>query len=117
MPNGRSGGFPIATVELKRLVRETADSESFGTLMSFTDPSKPRNESVKATEILRLVSECTQESVAIEEQDQTSYIIHLSNDPVVWVLVGPNSPAFDGLKQYHDHWEREHPDWDGWLGF
>jgi len=68
-------------------------------------------------EVLRLVEECPQERVAVEEQDHSSYIIHLSNEPVVWVCVQPDSPIFAGLKQRHGQWEIEHPNWDGWIGF
>jgi hypothetical protein len=117
MPNGRSGGFPIDTADLKRLVSEVADTTSIGMLASPDGSSSPRLRPTVGAEVLRLVEECLQERVAVEEQDHSSYIIHLSNEPVVWVLVKPDSPIFAGLKQRHGQWEIEHPKWDGWIAF
>jgi hypothetical protein len=117
MPNGRSGGFPIDTTALKQLVSEVADTASIGMLASAGGSPSPGLRSTVAAEVLRLVEECPHGRVAVEEQDHSSYIIHLSNEPVVWVWVQPDSPIFTGLKQRHGQWEIEHPNWDGWIGF
>ena len=117
MPNGRSGGFPIDTADLKRLVSEVADTASIGKLASRGGSSSPRLRPTVGAEVLRLVGECPHKRVAVEEQDHSSYIIHLGKEPVVWILVQPDSPIFAGLKQRHGQWEIEHPQWDGWVGF
>jgi hypothetical protein len=117
MPNGRSGGFPIETADLRRLLSEVADTASIGKLASEGGSPRPELRPVVRAEVLRLVEECRQQHVAVEEQDHSSYIIHLSNEPVVWVLVNPDSPMFAGLKQRHGQWKIEHPNWGGWMGF
>ena len=109
MPNGRSGGFPIDTGDLKRLVSEVADTAFLGMLASDGSSSSPRLRPTVGAEVLRLVEACSHARVAVEEQDHSSYLIHLSNEPVVWVLVRPDSPIFAGLKQRHGQWEIEHP--------
>jgi hypothetical protein len=117
MPNGRSGGFPINTADLKRLVSEVSDTAVVGMLTSTGGSSTPRLRPAVGAEVLRLVEECPHERVAVEEQDHSSYVIHLSNEPMVWVLVQPDSPIFGGLKQRHGQWATEHPNWGGWIGF
>jgi hypothetical protein len=117
MPNGRSGGFPIDAADLKRLVSEVADAASIGMLASAGGSASPGLRPIGGAQVLRLVEECRHDRVAVEEQDHSSYIIHLSNEPPVWIFVQPDSPMFGGLKQRHGQWKIEHPDWDGWIGF
>jgi len=117
MPNGRSGGFPIDTADLKRLVSEVADSVSIGMLASTGGSSSPLLRPITGAEVLRLVEECSHRRVAVEEQDHWSYVVHLSNEPVIWIVVPPDSPLFVALKQRHGEWQMEHPDWHGWIGF
>ena len=116
MPNGRSGGFPIDTADLKRLVSEVAGAASIGMLTAGS--ASPALRPAVGAEVLRLVEECPHERLAVEEQDHSSYIIHLSNEhPLVWVWVSSDSPIFAALRQRHGQWEGAHPNWDGWIGF
>lgn len=116
MPNGRSGGFPIEAVDLVRLIGGFSPGEPIGKLLD--DSSSTKLRTADATEITRLVEKCALERLAVEEQDHTFYVIHISNEaPLVWVLVDSESPIFDELKQRHARWNVEHPNWTGWLGF
>jgi hypothetical protein len=64
------------------------------------------------------VDECPNARIAVEEQDHKAYIIHLSNEPeIIWLVVGPEASIFLELRQRHERWATEHPDWDGWTGF
>jgi hypothetical protein len=113
MPNGRSGGFVIETADLKQLVTAVSDSAVVGQL---TTGLQPR--AASAAEIARCIEECPHDRVAVEEQDNTFYIIHFSNDPdIIWVSVNSKSPIFVELRLRHARWKAEHPGWNGWIGF
>ena len=43
----------------------------------------------------------------------SSYIIHLSNEPPVWIFVQSESPMFPGLKERHGQWKIEQ--WVDWI--
>jgi hypothetical protein len=116
MPNGRSGGFPIETGTLKDVVGAASDAAPVGLI--FDASSGPRFRPVGRSEVLRLIEDCPSARVAVEEQDHSSYIIHLRDEPSLgWVSVSPESPIFSELRQFHDQWKIEHPDWNGWIGF
>ena len=112
MPNGRSGGFVIATADLKELVSAVPDTAIVGRL---TTGSRPRTAS--AAEISRCIEEYPLDRITVEEQDNAFYIIHIRNEPVVWVVVHSESPMFAQLRQRHTQWMVEHPGWNGWIGF
>ena len=113
MPNGRSGGFIIEKADLKSLVKTYSDATVIATLLEQSKPLRHAH----ALETARLVDECLHDHIAVEEQDHTAYVIHLSNAPVVWLLVGPEAPLFPDLRQRHQRWATEHPDWKGWFAF
>jgi hypothetical protein len=75
MPNGRSGGFVIETVDLRELVKAVSDTTVVG--QAFVNSLPPRL--VSSSEVSRLVEECRHDRIAVEEQDNAAYVIHLSN--------------------------------------
>jgi hypothetical protein len=114
VPNGRSGGFVIETSDLRQLVAAVAADTEVGLLA--THLLRPR--AASATEIAPYIQECPHDRVAVEEQDNKFYIIHLSNDPdIVWVVVHSASPIHAELRLRHAKWMSEHPGWPGWIAF
>jgi hypothetical protein len=95
MPNGHTGGFEIDTAELKRLIMSTPEADA--SLFTGGSPVTP----VTATEVGGLLAQCQQDRVYVEEQDHTHYIIHISDEPVVWIMVGPNSALHPPLLARH----------------
>ena len=113
MPNGRSGGFIIETADLKELVTAVSDTAVVGKLTTGL-----RLRTASAAEISRCIEECPLDRIAIEEQDNTFYIIHIRNEPdIIWVSVNSESPIFAQLRQRHTRWMAEHPGWNEWIGF
>jgi hypothetical protein len=55
--------------------------------------------------------------VAVEEQDHAWYVIHVSNEPILWIAVGKDSPLLGRLREYHEQFRKEHPNWNGWIAF
>ncbi len=114
MPNGRSGGFVIKTADLKELVRTISDTTVVGKMAVLTPPIREAN----AAEVIRFVEECPHDRVAVEEQDNKFYILHLSNEPkLLWLVIGSESPIFLELQRRHVQWKTEHPGWKGWVAF
>jgi hypothetical protein len=108
MPNGHSGGFFIDTAELQRLFRAVPGTAPIGKLAGGS--SGPRLRIVHASEAMHLVAESRHERVAVEEQDHSFYIIHISDEPtLLWISVTSDSPIFGGLAQQHAQWKFEHP--------
>jgi hypothetical protein len=112
MPNGRSGGFPLEKADLVRWIAGIPPTVEIGRV---TPGERPRSAAV--AEVAALLESCPHDRIAAEEQDHAFYIIHLSNQPVVWVIVDSESPLFQNIRQRHLHWKTEHPDWDGWIAF
>jgi hypothetical protein len=113
MPNGRSGGFLLETADLKHVILNTSQVEVVAHVASGSTRPRPST----AAELVSLVNECQHERVAVEEQDGAAYIIHVSNDPILWILVGSDSPMLAALRERHSQWKTEHPDWKGWIAF
>jgi hypothetical protein len=113
MPNGRSGGFLLDKAELKRLIATTAQTAVVGHVLG----GSPRPTQSSGAELTALVEQCQLEHVAIEEQDGEDYIIRLSNDPILWIVVGSESPMLAALHECHSRWKTKHPDWKGWIAF
>src|SRR6516162_4633969 len=114
MPNGRSGGFIIRKADLRELmISVVPDSAILGKIFDHSPRSRP----VNVSEATRFVEQCPHNRVAVEEQDHTAYIIHLSNEQpnFVWIAIGPESPIFPEIVQRHIQWNNEHPDWNGWM--
>lgn len=114
MPNGRSGGFVIEKADLQQLVKALPDAAVVGKIRAQSSSLRPAD----ALEIARLVGECPNDRITVEEQDHMFYIIHLSNKAgIVWVMVGSETPLFPVLRQRHARWATEHPGWKGWIAF
>ncbi len=114
MPNGRSGGFVIGKADLKNLVKTFPDDTVLARV--FEGSAQPRL--ANALETTRFVDECPNDRIAVEEQHQSSYIIHLRNEPeIIWLAVFSDEPLFLELHKRHQQWMTEHPDWKGWIGF
>ena len=118
MPNGRSGGFVIETADLRRLLEALTGNEVVGHLLTGSKPHRPRRQAARVDEITRVIENCPHSRIAVEEQDYTFYIVHVSNEPeLVWVLISSESALFTELRRRHAEWVAEHPGWDGWIGF
>ena len=115
MPNGRTGGFIIELGDLKELVNSASEATVVGHILNQSQSMRPQP--AATAEALRFVNECKYERVAVEEQHRDSYIIHLSREPLIWLIVGPEHPLFEGLRQRHVQWMTGHPGWKGWFGF
>jgi hypothetical protein len=113
MPNGRSGGFLLDTADLKHVILSTSQAEVVAHVVR--GPTRPTPST--AAELVPLVDECQHERVAVEEQDGAAYLIHVSNDPILWILVKSDSPMLAALRAHHSQWKTEHPDWKGWIAF
>jgi hypothetical protein len=114
MPNGRSGGFVVERADLKQLIKALPDATVVGKIRAYSSALRPAD----ALEIARLVDECPNDRIPVEEQDHKFYIIHLSDKGErIWVMVGPETPLFLELRQRHARWATEHPEWKGWIAF
>jgi hypothetical protein len=113
MPNGRSGGFPLQTADLKQLI---ADSPQVGSIALIVDGAPPFRLAT-ASELAPWVAGVNHDHVAVEEQHGTSYIIHLSNEPIRWICVEPDSPLLVPLHQHHARWKAANPGWNDWIAF
>jgi hypothetical protein len=77
-----------------------------------------RPRAATAAEVSRCIEKCPFDRVAVEEQDSSFYIIHISNEPeIIWFSVNSQSPIFEQLRQRHSRWMTEHPGWNGWVVF
>jgi hypothetical protein len=121
MPNGRCGGFIIETADLKRLVQALSNDAVVGRVST-----GGRLQATRAVEMVRLIEECPDIRVNVEDQDHELYLIHLIDDyehrsddelKIVWVGVPSESPIFLDLRRRHEQWMAEHPGWDGWMAF
>jgi hypothetical protein len=115
MPNGRTGGFIIDLDDLKQVVKSASETTVVGHILNQSQSSRPRP--TVAAEAARFVDECKCQLIAVEEQHRNSYIIHLSREPLIWLVVGPEHPLFAVLRQRHGQWMTKHPGWKGWFGF
>lgn len=114
MPNGRSGGFLVEKADLRLLVEALPGATIVAKVIAHSSSAR----TVDASEIARLVDECSNDRIAVEEQDHKFYIIHLSNEPkLLWVMVGSETPLFPELRRRHAQWTTEHPEWKGWIAF
>src|SRR6266496_6298641 len=111
MPNGRSGGFLLNTATLKQLIADGSQVESVAFLIDGGPPIRPAS----ASDLAPLIEGVKAERLAVEEQDGSSYVIHLSNEPILWIFVKSDSPLRASLRQHHTHWMTTHPLWNGWI--
>jgi len=112
MPNGRSGGFPLEKTDLVRWISEISPTLEIGRVMTGKRPQP-----ATVADVAALLENCPHDRISAEEQDHAFYILHVRNEPIVWVIVGSESPLFRNLRQRHTDWKAENPNWDGWIGF
>ena len=114
MPNGRSGGFVIEKTALKQVIKTLPVGTVVATVIAHDSRLRPAD----AQEVARLVEECPSDRIAVEEQDHNFYIVHLSNQPeLLWLSVKSDTALFLELRQQHERWATDHPDWKGWMAF
>jgi hypothetical protein len=108
MPKGHSGRFFIDTAALKRLLHDVPGTTPIGMLAGGTSGSRLRL--ADATEVVHLVEQVSHERIAVEEQDHSFFIIHVSDEPtLIWISVKSDSPIFGGLAQQQTQWKLDHP--------
>jgi hypothetical protein len=113
MPNGRSGGFLLETATLKQLIKDSSQVESVAIVVDGGPPLRPAT----ASDLAPLIDGVKAERVGVEQQDGTSYVIHLSNEPILWIFVKSDSPLLVPLRQHHALWQAANPSWHGWIAF
>ena len=101
MPNGRSGGFELDTADLKHLITSTLLSE-VGALLA-DGPGRPKP--CSSADVAAAVERCQQAHVYIEEQDGAFYVIHLNDDPILWVVIRSGAPLLAPLRERHTEWK------------
>jgi hypothetical protein len=99
MPNGRSGGFVIETADLEQIVQAVSPDMVVGKVFIGSKPQE-----TAAADIVRLIQQCSNDRLAVEEQDHVCYIVHLSK----WLIVDSSSPIFTELRSRHVRWRAEH---------
>ena len=106
MPNGRSGSLFLGKGELARWLSGLEGSEIVG--ISIALLVSGRSPGVSVESVAGLLANCRADRIAVEEQDNNDYIIHLdcpldgeSTDTDKWVLVRPDSPLFEELRREH----------------
>jgi hypothetical protein len=104
MPNGWSGHFVIDTADLKQLVQAIPPDAVVGklTVASGLQPAR-------AIEIAQCLNDCRRNRLTVEEQDHAFYVIHIRDEPIIWVAVFSDSPMFVELQRRHAQWRSEHP--------
>lgn len=115
MPNGRSGGFIIEKTSLVQLVK--ALPEPIGAAILFVNDG-PKVRPIDALEMVKLLESCRNDRLAVEEQDRSSYIIHISNQPeIIWILVMPESEIYAAIRERHKQWTTANQGWNEWIAF
>jgi len=104
MPNGHTGSFVIKATDLKQLVQAVSGDAMVGKLTTGS-----RLEAACAADIARLLEECSRDRIGVEEQDSAFYVIHISNEPIIWIVVKSESPIFMELRSRHERWVADHP--------
>jgi hypothetical protein len=103
MPNGRSGGFVIETADLEQIVEGVSPDMVVGEVFTGAKPQE-----TAAADIVRLIQQCSNDRLGVEEQDHAYYIVHLSNSGTKWLIVDSSSPIFTELRNRHVRWRAEH---------
>jgi hypothetical protein len=98
MPNGRSGGFYLKRSELEQLLSQYQGEAEVA--------KKPRKGFVTASELTLVLNRLKDDSILVEEQDYSWYIMQFS-EFADWVMVDSKSPLYFGLRHYHAEWRKE----------
>ena len=98
MPNGRTDIFEVEKEDFLIAIRTLNEDEEIGT--TFGQPIEP----VRLSDLEEQLLGHKEETVAIEEQREKYYIIHVGDDFYKWVCVMQGSRLFPQIKQLHlDH--------------
>ena len=98
MPNGRTDIFEVKKERLLASIQILNEDEEIGS--TFGQPI----ESVRLSDLEEQLIGHREETVAIEEQREKYYIIHVGDDFYKWVCVMQGSRLFPQIKQLHlDH--------------
>ena len=98
MPNGRTDIFEVGKEDFLTVLRTLKEDEEIGT--TFGQPIEP----VRLWDLKEQLLGHKEEMVAIEEQREQYYIIHVGDDFYKWVCVMQESCLFSRIKQFHlDH--------------
>ena len=69
-------------------------------------------------DVIGLLDQDGLDPIPVEEQYREFYILHLSNSQEeVWIMVYGDSPLFRPLRDRHQEWMREHPNYRDWFAF
>lgn len=96
MPNGRSGGFALTGIDFERLLLSVPPATVIGTWFTGSGP-------VSAAEADDIRKRHPGQSLGVEEQDGSDYIIHLGGTGT-WIAVWPDTPLYLGLRNQHRQW-------------
>ena len=102
MANGRSGGFGLSKKEFERILNSLSPELVVG---SYISPSGSAR--VDVSTVIRMVGECPDDPIAIEEQDYKYYVVHIDGMattvpiPEKWILVVSESPLFQEFREQH----------------
>ena len=94
MPNGWSGGFYLARLELEKLLAPLEDNSGIG-----NTTKKP----VTKAELTEILHNWNDDQLPVEEQDHEWYIMKFP-DTKEWIVVTSKSPLFEGFRRYHEEW-------------
>ena len=103
MPNGRSDDFVVNRENLERILNALSPDAMVGKILTAQ---------VDVSAISQMLSTYPDDLIAVEEQYESWYIIHL--EPIgtyppnieKWVMVSAESPLFEELRrQHHRHVE------------
>src|SRR5215470_8949792 len=96
MPNGRTRMFSISMLDLQQLVAGLESNIEVGRRLRSIE-GKRGWEAVTVEQLLELAGAQHAEAFFAEEQDHSSYIIHLSRATEDWIGVGQSSAIREGL--------------------
>lgn len=103
MPNGRSGGFVLKPCDFERLLKQCEGETVVG----------KTEETVTASELLKVLEKWKGEKVIVEEHFHSQYVVQFPE----WVTVTEESPLFQAFRRAHTEfmvkWAKEHQKGDG----
>ena len=109
MPNGMSGSLSITKFELRALLTNYPDTAVVGVSAASLAEARRTGtapEGATVSDLLRHLAEFVGETVWIEEQDHSYYVMHLGEEqefgPIEkWIIVKSSSPLFQPFRERH----------------
>ena len=105
MPNGRSGMFAMTKLDLERLLIPMEPSTRVAYRLRL---EKGRPEAMTVGDVLVALAGAESDSFFVEQQDGSSYIIHLSQAHETWICIGHESPVREALTRSMGEWHQKH---------